>query len=113
MPSKRNPLGRPPRGDNITPEVIALFRRALELADIWDDCHYHHPCGHRGFCEACSEFIDTQNQLDLLLRRPPWEEALMDATDDDPPEWMDARRAESYRQSRTLYLALKAAAENE
>ena len=112
MPSKRSPLGRPPRGDNITPEAVALsaarssFKTSMTTA-------YRHPCGHRRFCEACSEFIDIQNQLDLLLRRPPWEEALMDATDDEPPEWMDARRAESYRQSRTLYLALKAAAENE
>jgi hypothetical protein len=110
VPTKRTPTGRPPHAV-ITPEVVGLFRRALELRDYYDDCLHHH-CGRRERCEQCDEYIEVKIRLDLLLARPPWEESLMDADDDEAPKWMDARRAESYRQSRDLYLALEAAADD-
>ena len=108
MPSKRSPIGRPPHGV-ITPEAVDLFRRGLELRDTYDDCLRHH-CGRRERCEQCSDYIDIKNELDRLLGLPPWEEELFDATDDEPPAWMDARRSESYGRSRALYRALEAAA---
>jgi hypothetical protein len=110
VPTKRTPTGRPPQAV-ITPEVVALFVRGLELRSTYEKC-LRHSCGRRQFCDECDEYIEIKNRLDLLLARPPWEEELMDATCDKAPKWMDARRSESYRQSRDLYLALEAAADD-
>jgi hypothetical protein len=98
MPTKRTPTGRPPHA-TITREAVELFVRALELQDSYGNSY-------------CSELIEIRNRLDRLLHLPPWEESLMDADDDAPPEWMkDPHRLESYRRSRALYLALEAAAD--
>jgi hypothetical protein len=104
MTSGRTPIGRPTKS-RITPEAVALFKRARALYDQQEN--WEEDGGRR------REYLAVTRDLHSLMGRYPHQEDVCATIgEDEPPEWManDARRLADYRQAVELRRELEKAA---
>jgi hypothetical protein len=106
MPTNRLPRARK-RKARITPEVVALFKRAIAIEKDGDDEVWEADGGR------CREYLDTSNQLRRLLGVRIWEPSVLDAAADmdlsGVPEHMLAGWTRAMRLRRALEAALEVA----
>src|SRR5262245_64040374 len=91
MPTKRTPLGRPPRS-RITPEAVALFRRCMEIREAGEHA------------DNRDEYLRASVDLHHLLGRRLWQEDILDAADPTPPDYVDP---DEWKQAHALYVELE------
>lgn len=98
MPTRRTPLRRRGRGNRITPEAVALFKRIIETTEYDDDWQ--------------RKTLGLRNRLDELLGRRPWQQDLIFTWGRAAaPSWMTApEQIEDWEKAAALYRALEAAA---
>jgi hypothetical protein len=101
MPTKRVPLNRSAHA-RITPEIIALWRRILEIQDSGADEEWEEAGGRR------RELLDADRDLCSALGLSPWHTSPADVPSQGPPEpWEDPGR---FALAQELRRALEAAA---
>jgi hypothetical protein len=87
MSTTRNPI-RPPVRLRITPEMVALFRRASEIVAADDHQFWEHEGGKKG------EWYDISVELHSKLGRELWQIDVCDLVAFGDPDWI-AKDAES------------------
>src|SRR5512139_908619 len=93
MPSKRTPTGRRSKA-RVTPEAVALFKRALALYDQQDA--WEEDGGRR------REYLEVTCDLQDVLGRTPWHENVLDTLgQEQPPAYMagDAKKLADYKRA--------------
>jgi len=83
MPTTRTPIPRSTKY-RITPEMVALFRRAREI-EAADNHNFWEAEGGRK-----REWYDISVELHAMLGRKLWQTDVIDADSDTPPDWVDA-----------------------
>ena len=99
MPTLRTPIGRPPRGGHITPEVIALFKQVRELEDSSDVGLWESEGGAR------RQWLDLRGALHTALGRKPWDHVVFDCADPIPHPTI--KPDSDYKAAHQLYLELE------
>jgi hypothetical protein len=91
--TNRTPISRPLRRDRITPAVINLFLRALDI--------------QRKFGDDSHQALDSETQLDIVLgRMKPWQISPLQVQPSGPaPSWVtdgEPWKLEEWRQAQAL-----------
>ncbi len=108
MVTTRTPKGRPPRGGQITPEAIELFRRGLQIQERGLDEEWEEDGGRR------REYLDLSSALAAALgRNKPWLPCVLDVGEDVPAWVTDRFHIENERAAIALRKELLAAIEQE
>jgi hypothetical protein len=101
MATTRTPIKRSTRS-RITPEAIAVYKRARDLLDNHDIEKWEEKGGRR------AEFIDASEQLDSLLDRKPWQTSIIDCVGEETaPDYVS--EASDWPGARALLNALEEA----
>jgi hypothetical protein len=109
MPTRRHPLPRSAI-PQITPEILALFARALALEKMVGGLRNILFGTRPKDAPKRAEHMRLSQQIHRLLALPPWAESVLDVADKGPPpSWMSGERASRYHKAQAIRQALVAA----
>ena len=105
MTTNRTPLTRGRRTPPITPEMVATYRLAVEIANDGDSMERWEndkPPGRR------RAYLDTTSKLHALLGRQPWQTEIVDTCDQDAPSsWVRANQMDDWHEARATRVQLE------